>query len=163
MATSGLDPNLWYRMYTANAPTDYISCNSMLNSSAQQTTDENQEIEWQILQFNSTAWTIRCHLGGPDIYLSTVPDDSGGKLFTMVHNETVDASVYWEVLSRGDKSWALRNVPKPAEPSVDKRQIPTPTTIASDSTAPVSIRWSFESVSAINDPAFSDASVRDIF
>ena len=95
------------------------------------------------------------------MYLGAVPDDSGSKLLTMVHNETVDASVYWEVSSRDDKSWTLRNVQKPADPSINKRQIPTPTTIALDSIAPASITWYFESVSAINDAAFLDVSVRD--
>ncbi|KAE8830969.1 hypothetical protein PTNB85_07556 [Pyrenophora teres f. teres] len=153
--TTDLDSNQWYRMSTADSPTDYFSYEFIRSIPS----DENQHgMEWQLLRFSSTVWAIRCHLGGADVYLGAVVDSSDDMWLVMVHNETADASVYWEIISWGDGSWALRSDPKPEEHSFYKRQKHMTTaavrTTTPEPTVPANVRWSFESVSPINDAAF---------
>ncbi|KAI0583924.1 hypothetical protein PtrSN002B_001525 [Pyrenophora tritici-repentis] len=73
----------------------------------------------------------------------------------MVKNETLDDSVYWEITSWGDEFWALSTYPTLGEHDVYKRQQYTTTTSISEPIESAEFKWSFKSVSFINDAAFS--------
>lgn len=126
------------------------------------------EQHWQVFQINSTTWTMRCHNGGPDAYLSAfyVPKETAESKTRprMRRGDLTDATAYWTIRawSNDQDIWQLSNLANGT--GYNLLNNPGASIVMTDNiTEPVEAgqQWHFEEIKAIDDESWSSVNVSE--
>ncbi|KAF2629328.1 hypothetical protein BU25DRAFT_389419 [Macroventuria anomochaeta] len=166
MAAPNLDTNQWYSMYINNYNTSSMLSTSLYTRSGTAgavffnfTNHDSATQRWQIFPINSTTVVLRTKEGGANGFIGAQPADSNGEISPlMLRGDVADDSVFWQFGSWGDGTWYLYNSANGTDYHLANKN--GQVRMDNNITAPQNLqRFSFDSVAAINDEAYSSVNL----
>lgn len=169
-ATPDLDSNMWYVVYVGGPEQSLFGTDPYASSYSRGavyfdfTNENSSNNRWQVFRLNSTTWTLRCSIGGPNAWLMASDTDEAttGKTRPMIaRGDIADASVYWSISPWGDGTWYMTNAANGTGYHLNREDGNGTLSIDANITAPQNgQRWGFKEITEINDSRFSSVNVR---
>ena len=169
---ANFNSNQWYQLNVIAATSDLSMDGSILYDHGkgsvffQNTNTTLPGQQWQIYTFNSSTYVLRTKDSGHDGYLGVAVTYNGttaGNTVPEMHNHTLsDNSMFWQITPWGDGTFFFTNSANGTAWHLDV--LPSALmAMSSNITAPQdSQRYSFTTLGAINDEAFSTVDVGNL-
>lgn len=169
MSGPDLDPNQWYHLYVTSGPGQGLIGNDPADNNPtagvwfNPTNLTKPNFRWQVFQLNSTTWTLRCNVSGPDIYLAAGYSEAeqleGKTRPYLARGDIADDSVFWTLSPWGDGTFYAWNAANTSSYRMMKKGSGL-MAMSSNITAPqAGQRWQFDKIAEINDAQYSTVNV----